>query len=109
PQADPQEVKDWAHPLRVTPGQVVIGGDDMDAPTGQRVEDRGQRPDEGLALAGAHLRDLAMMEDDPADQLDVEMAHPQGPLHGLTGHREDFGEGVVKGGADALVFALAAS
>ena len=108
PQADPQEVEDRAHPLRVAPGQVVVGGDDVDAPPGQRVEDRRQRRDEGLALAGAHLGDLALVEDDATDQLDIEMAHPQGPLHRLADHREDLGDGVVQGGADPLVLALAA-
>jgi len=48
------------------------------------------------------------VEDGAADQLDVEVAHPEGPLHGLARHREDLGERIVKRLLDALVLALAA-
>ena len=58
---------------------------------------RGERRDEGLALAGLHLGDLALVEDDAADELDVEVAHAERPLHRLAGHREDLGQDVVEG------------
>ena len=106
--ADAEAVEDRAHPLRVAPGQVVVDRDDVDAPAGQRVEDRGQRRDEGLALAGPHLGDLALVEDGAADQLDVEVAHPERPLHRLAGHREHLGQDVVEGLLEALVLALPA-
>ena len=80
PTRQAEEVEDRAHPLRVAPGQVVVDGDDVDALAGDRVEDRGERRDEGLALAGAHLRDLALVEHDAADQLHVEVAHAERPL-----------------------------
>ena len=108
PQAHAQEVEDRAHPLRVAPGQVVVGGDDVDAAAGQRVEDRGQGRQEGLALAGPHLGDLALVEDGAADELDVVQAHPERPLHGLAAHREDLGQRVVQRLVDPLVLALAA-
>ena len=38
-------------------------------------------------------------------QLDVEVAHPEGPPHRLAGHREDLGQGVVEGGLEPLVLA----
>ena len=41
---------------------------------------RGERRDEGLALAGPHLGDLALVEDGAADELDVEVAHPERAL-----------------------------
>ena len=34
PDAQAQEVEDRAHPLRVAPGEVVVDGDDVDAPAG---------------------------------------------------------------------------
>ena len=108
PEAHAQEVEDRAHPLRVAPGQVVVRGDDVDAAAGQRVQDRGQRRQEGLAFAGPHLGDLALVEDGAADELDVVQAHAQRPLHRLAAHREDLGQGVVEGLVDALVLALAA-
>ncbi len=108
PDAHAEECEHRTHPLRVAPGQVVVDGDDMDAAAGHRVEDRGQRRDEGLALAGPHLGDLALVEDGAADELDVEVAHPERPLHGLADHREDLGEDVVERGLDGGVLALAA-
>ncbi len=46
----------------------------MDALAVERVEVGRQRRDEGLALAGPHLGDLATVQHDSADQLDVIMA-----------------------------------
>ena len=108
PDADAEEVEDRAHPLRVAAGEVVVDGDDVDAAAGERVEDGGQRRDEGLALAGPHLGDLALVEDDAADELDVEVAHPERPLHRLAGHREDLGEDLVERLLEPVVLALAA-
>ena len=100
--AHAEEVEDRAHPLRVAPGEVVVDRDDVDALAGDRVQDRGERRDEGLALAGAHLGDLALVEDDRADELLVEVAHPEGPLHRLAGHREHVGQDVVERVLDGL-------
>ena len=108
PTLTPEEVVDRAHPLRVAAGQVVVDGDDVDAAAGERVEDRRQRRDEGLALAGAHLGDLALVEDGAADELDVEVAHAERPLHGLAGHRRRPRADLVEGLLEALVLALAA-
>ena len=101
-------MEDRAHPLRVAPGEVVVDGDDVDAPAGHRVEDRRERRDEGLALAGPHLRDLALVEDRRAHQLDVEVAHAEGPLHRLAGHREGLGQGLVEGRLETRVLLLPA-
>ena len=51
-----------AHPLGVALGQVVVDRDDVHAFTGQGVEVGGQRPDQGLALTGAHLGDVAQVQ-----------------------------------------------
>ncbi len=101
-------MEDRSHPLRVAAGQVVIDGDDVHAPAGDRVQDRSEWRHEGLALAGAHLRDLALVEHDRADQLLVEVAHPQRPLHRLAGHREHLGGDVVQGVLDRGDIALPA-
>ena len=63
--------------------------------------------DERLALAGPHLGDPTLVQDGATDELDVEQAHAEGPLHGLAGHREDLGQHVVHGLLEALVLALA--
>ena len=84
-----EEPVDLAHPLGVAARQVVVHGDDVDALAEQGVEVDGQGGDEGLALAGLHLRDLALVQDDAAHQLHVVVAHPQGAHRGLA----DGGEG----------------
>jgi hypothetical protein len=78
----------------------------VDALAGHRVEDRCEWRDEGLALAGAHLRDLALVEHDAAKELDVEVAHAERPDHRLAGHGEDVREDVVEGLLPRLVVAL---
>ncbi len=92
-----QEAVDLAHPLRVASRQVVVHGDDVDAAAGERVQIGGERRDEGLALAGLHLGDLALVQDDAADQLDVEVALAQGALAGLAHGGEGLGQQVVEG------------
>ena len=76
----PEEAIQVAHPLRVTGGEVVVDGDDMDAAPGEGVEIHGQRGHEGLALARRHLGDLALVQGHAADQLDVEGNHVPGQL-----------------------------
>jgi hypothetical protein len=44
---------------------------------GQGVQNHGQGGDQGLALAGLHFRDLALVQDHAAHELDVEMAHAE--------------------------------
>ena len=64
----------------------------MHALAGQRVEVHRQRGGEGLAFAGAHLGDLAVVEHHAADQLHVEVAHAVDPLAGLADDRKGFGQ-----------------
>ncbi len=87
---------DRAHPVRVAAGQVVVDRDDVDALGRQGVEDDRERAREGLALAGAHLRDLAVVQHHAADQLHIEMAHRHRPPADLAGQREAFREQIVE-------------
>ena len=68
------EAVDLTHPLAVALGQVIVYGDNVDALSGQSVQIGGQSGHQGLALAGFHLGDTALMQDDAADEL-----HPIGP------------------------------
>src|ERR1019366_5090504 len=77
PDAHAQEVVDGSVPSRVTAGQVVVDGDQVSALAHQRVQVQGEGRHQGLAFAGPHLGDLAVVEHDAPDQLDVEVAHPQ--------------------------------
>ena len=80
----PEPLEDAAVPLGVALGEVVVDGDEVHAlaelrpscvvDRRQRVEVEREARDERLALAGLHLGDVALVEDDPAHQLHVEHA-----------------------------------
>jgi hypothetical protein len=88
PDRQAEGLVDRPHPVGVALRQVLVHRDDVHALARQGVEIGRQRGDQGLALAGAHFRDLALVQRHAADQLDVEVAHPEGPLGGLAGQRE---------------------
>ena len=96
-----EEAIDPPHPLRVAGGEVVVHGDDVDAETREGVEVDRQGRHQGLALAGAHLGDAALVQHHAADQLHVEVAlaeHALGSLaHGGEGGHEDVVEGLAGG------------
>ena len=94
-----EELVDLAHPLGVAAGEVVVDGDDVDALAGERVEVDGERGDQGLAFAGLHLGDRALVQHHAADQLHVEMALAEGALGGLAHGGEGRDEKVVELGA----------
>jgi hypothetical protein len=59
---------------------------------GDRIQVHGQRRGQGLALAGAHFGDLAVVQDHAADQLGVEMAHAEHALAGFAHHGKGLGQ-----------------
>ena len=71
PTVMPRPLIERAHPLGVAAGEVVVDRDDVDALALQRIEVGGQGGDQGLALAGDHLGDVAAVEDHAAHELDV--------------------------------------
>ncbi len=68
----------------------------MDALALDRVEISRQRCDQSLALASAHLGDLAAVEHDAADHLDIEMAHPEHSDRGFANRGEGFGQDLIE-------------
>ena len=92
-------------PGGVTTGQVVVHRDQVDALACKSVEKDGGHGGEGLALTGAHLGDLALMEDDAADHLNVVGPLADAAGSHLAGSSEGFREEVVQG--LALVEAVA--
>ena len=97
-QADgqPQKAVYLAHPFAVAAGQVVVDGDDVDALAGQRVQIGGQGGHQGLAFAGLHLGDAALVQDDAADELHPVGPHAQHAPGGLPGGGEGLGQDVVQ-------------
>jgi hypothetical protein len=72
---------------------------------GQCIQVRRQGRNQRLALSGAHLRNLALVQRDAAHELHVEVAHLQGALRGLAHDRKGFGQKIIE--ALALLQALA--
>ena len=91
-----QETVDLAHPLAVALGQIVVDGDDVDAPAGQRVEVGGEGGHQGLALTGLHLGDAALVQHDAAHQLDPVGPQAQDPVGGLPHGGEGLRQDVVQ-------------
>jgi hypothetical protein len=90
--AQPEELVELAHPLRVALGEVVIDRDHVHAAPGEGVEVNRQGGDQRLAFAGLHFSDLALVQHQAADQLHVEMPHVEHAAPGLAHHGEGFGE-----------------
>ena len=88
PHRHAEEPVDLSHPVRVSPGEIVVDGDDVDAVPPEGVEVGGEGRDEGLPLPGAHLRDTALVENHAADELHVEVAHLERTPPGLPHDRE---------------------
>src|SRR5690606_16195658 len=92
----PQPVVQLAHLGGVAAGEVVIDRDHVHALALQGIEVARQGGDQGLALAGAHLGDLAHVQHHAADQLHVVVAHAQHAHAGLAAHGEGLGQHLVQ-------------
>ncbi len=93
----PQKAVDLTHPLGVASSQVVVDGDDMSSLALESVEVDRHRGDQRLALTGLHLGDHALMQDDAADELNVEGAHADRSDGGFAHHCEGGYKKVVEG------------
>ena len=94
-----------AHELGLVLGEEVVDGDDVDALAGQGVEVAREGRDEGLALTGLHLCDVAHVQGRATHDLHVEVPLAEGPLARLPDGGEGLGEEHVE--RLALVEALA--
>ena len=92
-----EEPVDLAHPFGVALGQVVVHRDDVHALAFEGVEIDRQGGDQGLAFAGLHLGDLALVQDHAALQLHVEVALAERALGRLAHHGEGLDQEVVQG------------
>ena len=89
--------EDAAHELGLVAREVVVDRDDVHALAGDRVEVGGEGRDEGLALTGLHLGDVAEVQGRAAHELHVEGAHAERALGGLAHRGEGLGQQVVEG------------
>ncbi len=101
-----EEAMNLAHPLRVARSEIIVHGNDVNAAAaGQRVQVGRQRGDQRFAFTGAHLGDLALVQDDAADQLHVEVAHAGSAHAGFSDDGKSFRQNLVERLAlDAFAF-----
>ena len=96
PDAQAQEAVHLAHPLALELCQIVVDGDDVHAPARQRVQYGRKGCGQGLALAGLHLGDAALVQHDRAHQLHVEGALAQHAHRRLAGERVGLRQKIVQ-------------
>ena len=99
-----EKFMDLAHPLGVARGKVIIDRDDVDAASGQTVEIRRQRRDEGFTFTRTHLSDTALVQGDTADHLNVEVPHSGHSPRTFADGRKSLGQDLVQD----LLFSLTA-
>ena len=68
----------------------------MNALPNQSVQIAGERRDQRLALARPHLSNFALMQNHPANQLDIIMTHVQHTPTSLAHSRKGFHQDIVK-------------
>ncbi len=99
-----EELIQLAHPLGIACRQIVVHRHHMHALSGQRIQIGRQGRHQGLAFAGAHLGDLAVMQHHAADQLHIEVPHLQGALAAFAHHGKSFRQDRIQ--RFALLYAL---
>ena len=103
--AQAEECVDGSHPFGVTASKVVINRDHMHPASGEGIEVDWHGGSQGLAFPSFHLGNLALVEHDTANELDVERPHPQGSYRGFPNHGECLRQELIQ--CSSLVQALA--
>ena len=79
---------DSTHPLGVTPSEVIVHRDQVNALTTETVEIGRQGRHQGLAFAGLHFGDPAKVQRSAAHHLDVVVALADDAACSFAGHCE---------------------
>ena len=87
------------HPFSIAARKVIVDRDHVHTLARQGIEVHRESCDQGLALAGAHLGNLAAVQHHAADQLHIEVTHAQHALAGLAHHGKGFGLQIIQTGA----------
>src|SRR5512135_707412 len=86
-------------PTGVTPGQIIVDGNQMGAQAGQGVEIQSGNGGKSFTLAGFLLSDFAFMKSDPGHQLDVVGTKTNRPVGSFADDGKSFRKKIVQGGA----------
>src|SRR3989344_838987 len=102
-----EEVVDRAHPAGVATGEVIVDGDEVNAAAGKSIENNGGNGGKSLAFSRFLFGNLALVESQAGQQLDVERTHLQSPDERLAGKGKNFGQDIVEVcPVDEVVFEL---
>ena len=96
PHRESQRMVKHAHPLCIALGEVVVDSDEIHAFPFERIQIDRQRGHQGFPFASLHFSDAASMENNPADQLHIEMAHVQLAAGHFAADREGLRQDVVQ-------------
>ena len=88
---------DLAHHLGLILGQVIINSDQVDTVAGQSIQVQREYGGKGLAFAGLHFRNTALVQHNAAHQLDGICPQAQHPVRGLTDGSKSLGQNIVQG------------
>ena len=95
--AQPQEVVQLAHPVRLKRCQILIYRYDMNALSFQRIKICRQRSHQRFALASAHFGNSALMQHDSAYKLNNERLHAKDTPCRLAANRKSFNKYIIGG------------
>src|SRR6185503_1041150 len=95
-----EEAMDLAHPLGVARSEVVVNSNYVNTTTTcKRIQVCRQSRNERLALACAHLGNFALVQDDAADQLHVEVTHARSAHACFSDDGESLRQNLIEHGA----------
>src|SRR3989344_2032246 len=83
-------------PFGITSREVIVHCYQMSTFADQSVEVKLQNGDEGFSLTSAHFRDLALVKDNAADDLDVIGSDSEGTLESFADNFVCFGKDVIE-------------
>ena len=96
PNAQTEVAKHLSDPLAVSPCEVVVHRHDVHTLPRERIQVGWQDRDERLALACAHLRNLPLVQDHAAHELNVERPESENAHARLPGDGERLDEHIVE-------------
>ena len=94
-----KRLKHRSHPIGVTFGKIIVNRYDMNLPARQINKIRSQCRYQRLTLTGRHLRDLTVIQNITADQLNIKMAHLHIASGSFANHRKCLDQDILRAGS----------
>ena len=91
-----EKIKDWAHPLCVSFGKIIVHCDDMNAISFQRVQIGRKRSNQSLSFPCLHLSYFPLVKNNAAHKLNIKGTHIDGPFTDFADDCKSFDEKVIK-------------